>query len=82
MTTIEKLKLLQSVKYKAYGFNMVGLFYSNNTGVEKTSYKWFFYFRNADDKVLKEISESHFDDVDECLDNAIIKLTEFGYLKQ
>lgn len=82
MTTTEKLKLLQSVKYKAYGFKMIGLFYSYNTGVPSTAYKWFLYFRNADDKNLKELSDHHFDDPEDCLDNAIAKLTELGYLKQ
>lgn len=82
MTTIEKLKLLQSVKYKAYGFNMIGLFYSYNTGVPSTAYKWFFYFRNAEDENLKALSEQRFEDVEDCLNNAIEKLTESGYLKQ
>lgn len=78
----EKLKLLQSVKYKAYGFKMIGLFYSQNTGVPSTAYKWFLYFRNADDKNLKQLMDQYFDDPEDCLDNAIEKLTELGYLKQ
>lgn len=81
MKATEKLKLLQSVKYKAYGFKMIGLFYSHNTGVPSTAHKWFLYFRNADDKNLKQLMEEHFDNPEDCLDNAIAKLTELGYLK-
>ena len=82
MTVSDKLRLLQTVKYKAYGFKLIGLFYSHNTGVPSTSYKWFLYFRNADDKNLKQLMEQYFDDIEDCLDNAIAKLTELGYLKQ
>lgn len=81
MTAIEKLQLLQTVKYKAWGFNMVGLFFANDTGVPATSYKWNFYLRNCADEKLKAVTDGYFDNVDDCLDNAIDKLKELGYLK-
>lgn len=82
-TAIEKLQLLQTVKYKACGFNMVGLFFANNTGVPATSYKWNFYLRNCAGEQLKEaVSEAYFDDVEDCLNHAIDKLTELGYLNK
>lgn len=82
MTATEKLKLLQTVKYKAWGFNMVGLFWSNKTGVPATTNKWHFYLRNCADEKLKEaVNEAYYDDVEECLDKTIEKLTELGYLK-
>lgn len=80
MTATEKLKLLQTVKYKAWGFNMVGLFFSNNTGVPATSYKWNFYLRNCADAELNKVSDTYYDDVDECLDETIKALTELGHI--
>lgn len=81
-STNDKLKLLSTVQYDAMGYSMVGLFHSGDSGIPDNHNKWFVYFRNAEDSRLKDIMNTYFSEPADCIDNAIEKLTEYGYLKR
>ena len=77
----DKLKKIASIKYKCCGHQMVGVFNNNNTHPNpEHQNKWFIYFRNADDERLKKLMDDLFSEPDDCLDNALVKLKEMGYL--
>lgn len=78
----ETLKFLSTVKYKSWGHPMVGIFFNGTAGAIKNHNKWFLYFRNADDKALKELAEEYFTEPQDCINNAVEKLRIGGYLKQ
>lgn len=74
MTTIDKLNFITSIKYKAWGHRMIGIFRGQDG--------WFVYFRNPDDEYLQALDRKRYNTFEECVDAAYEDILKWKQLQE